>query len=156
MNWQFYDFWGNYFLQVAQGQKKMEDFAQWMKQGFNNLNDMAELFQRSYGLKAQKSGGDEGLRNWKNAIDEFQDACTQLAAQWGWISLEEHKKVVEKCAALEEKIEDQKKMIEQLRDLLTQKGMGHTELFKHLQDALKEQSTQFHELMRTISGTDEK
>ena len=154
MNWQFYDFLGNYFLQVAQGQKQSEDFAQWMQQGFDNLNDMAKLFQRSYGLKEKDTSGDSGLQNWQKAIDEFQEACAKMAGQWGWVSLDEHRKVLEKCVGLEEKIEEQKKMIEQLRELLAQKGMGHAEFFNHLQDSLNEQNIQFHELMRMIGGKD--
>jgi uncharacterized protein YdiU (UPF0061 family) len=152
MNWQFYDFLGNYFHQVARGQKQMEDFSQWMQQGFNNFNDMAKLFQRSYGLKEIDPSVDSSAQTWEKAIEEFQETWVKLAGQWGWVSAEEHKKVLEKCAELEKEVDEKKIMIDQLRELLAQEGMGHAELFKHLQDSINEQSAQFHELMRTFGN----
>jgi hypothetical protein len=152
MNWQFYDFLGNYFHQVAQGQKQMEDFSQWMQQGFDNFNDMAKLFQRSYGLKEIDPSGDSSAQTWEKAIEEFQETWVKLAGQWGWVSAEEHKKILEKCAELEKEVDEKKIMIDQLRELMAQEGMGHAELFKHLQDSINEQSVQFQELMRTFGN----
>jgi hypothetical protein len=154
MNWQFYDFWGNFLLQVAQGQKQMEDMANWMRQGFDAMNDMATLFRNSYGLPDPSLDSSSIAPDWQQAISDFQKTFAQFAGQWGWVSSDEHKKALEKCAALEKEIKAHKETIEQLRALLAQKGMGHAELFEHLQNSMNEQSLQFHELMRTIGGPD--
>jgi hypothetical protein len=154
MNWQFYDFWGNFLLQVAKGQKQVDDMANWMRQGFDALNDMGALFRNSYGLPDASSDAGITSSDWQQAVYSFQKSLDHFAGQWGWVSQAEYQKSRKECENLRTKVESQKETIEQLRDLLAQKGMGHAELFKHVQDSLNEQSHQFHELMRSIGGTD--
>lgn len=153
MNRQFYEFWGNFFTKVAQGQKHLEDMPAWMKQGFAGAGDLSELFRRCYGLDQPKANGVQDSQIWKKSIADFQQDFTQLAALWGWVSQTEHQQVLEKCAALEEKVKQQQTAINGLRDLLAQEGIGHTELFQHLNHSLKEQSDQFHALMESIHNT---
>jgi uncharacterized protein YdiU (UPF0061 family) len=156
MNWQFYDFWGNFLLEIARSQKQMEDMANWMRQGFEALNDMGVLFRNSYGSTMPPHDADQNSPSWQQTVSDFQKAFAQYAGQWGWVSQEEYDQAVEERDQLRQKSEEQKKTIEQLRELLTQKGMGHAELFSHLQDSLNKQSSQFQELMRTIGGADDK
>ncbi|MBC2744313.1 MAG: hypothetical protein HGJ93_15025 [Desulfosarcina sp.] len=80
----------------------------------------------------------------------FQNAFAKFAVQWGWVTQTEHQQALEKCAALEKKVQQQQATITQLRDLMAQEGLGHTELFRHLEDSLKEQSNQFQALMESI------
>lgn len=131
----------------------MGEMSAWMQQGFKGLNDMSALFQRSYGLKGPESGGGPDSPEWQKAIADFQQALAQSAGPWGWVSQTEHQKTLEKCSALEKKVQEQQETVERLRELLAQEGRGHAELFKHLQDSLKEQGDQFHELMQGISGS---
>jgi uncharacterized protein YdiU (UPF0061 family) len=145
-------FSGELFSSGCQGAETDGRFFPRMQQGFNNFNDMAKLFQRSYGLKEIDPSVDSSAQTWEKAIEEFQETWVKLAGQWGWVSAEEHKKVLEKCAELEKEVDEKKIMIDQLRELLAQEGMGHAELFKHLQDSINEQSAQFHELMRTFGN----
>lgn len=152
MNRQFYEFCGNFFTNVAQGQKQLEDMTAWMKQGFAGGSDLSELFRRCYGLEQPKADGVQNSQIWQKSIADFQQAFTQLAAQWGWVTQTEHQQVLDKCAALEEKSKQQQTTINGLRDLLTQEGLGHTELFQHLNNSLKEQSDQFHALMESINS----
>jgi len=152
MNRQFYEFWGSFFTNVAQGQKQLEDMTAWMKQGFSGASDLGELFRRCYGLEQPKADGVQNSQIWQKSIADFQQAFSQLAAQWGWVTQTEHQQVLEKCAALEEKINQQQTTINGLRDLLTQEGLGSTELFQHLTSSLKEQSDQFHALMESINS----
>ena len=59
--------------------------------------------------------------------------------------------MLDKYAALEKKVQQQEVTITQLRDLLNQKGLGHTELFQHFKGALEDQNSQFQALMESIS-----
>ncbi len=151
MNRQFYEFWGNFFTNVAQGQKQLDDMSAWMKQGFSGTDDLTTLFQRCYGLKAPEPGGALDIQSWQKAIADFQQTFAQFAEQWGWVTQTEHQQVLDKCAALEKKVQQQKVTITQLRGLLEQKGLGHTELFQHFKGALEDQSSQFQALMESIS-----
>lgn len=151
MNRQFNEFWGNYFTSVAHGQKQLEDMSSWMKQGFTGTDDITALFQRCYGLNAPGSGSALDKQTWQKAIADFQQTFTQFADQWGWITQTEHQKILDKCAGLEKKIEQQKATINQLRDLLNQEGRGHTELFEIFKGTFEEQNNQFHSLMESMS-----
>ncbi len=151
MNRQFYEFWGNFFTNVAQGQKQLDDMSTWMKQGFGGTDDLTTLFQRCYGLKTPEPSGALDIQSWQKAIADFQQTFAQLAEQWGWVTQTEHQKVLDNCAALEKKVQQQEATITQLRDLLNQEGLGHTELFQHFKGALEDQSSQFQTLMESIS-----
>lgn len=151
-NRQFFEFWGNFFTTMAQGQKQLEDMTAWMEQGFSTANEMSELFRRCYGLDPAKSDPPREDKAWQNAVQDFQQALTQLATQWGWVSQPEHQKALDKCAALEEKILQQQDTVKELQDLLDLEGAGHTKLLQHMKDAMEEQSDQFHTLMESIHG----
>lgn len=151
MNRQFYEFWGNYFTNVAHGQKQLEDMSAWMKHGFTGTDDITALFRRCYGLNAPESGGALEVQTWQKAIADFQQTFTQFAKQCGWVTQDEHQKIVDKCAALEKEVEQQQATISQLRTLLNQEGRGHAELFELFKGSFEEQSNQFNALMGNIS-----
>ncbi len=150
MNTQFFEFWGNFLINVAKGQKQLDDMSTWMKQGYNDADDLASLFRRCYGLNASDTGTAQDPQAWQEAVGEFQNTFTQFAAQWGWVPQAEHQQALEKCAALEKQVEAQQATIHQLRDLLAQKGLGYSELLQHMQGSLKDQSDQFQALMENI------
>lgn len=150
MNRQFYEFWGNFFINVAQGQKQLEDMSTWMKKGFSGSDDLTTLFQQCYGLKSP--GADTALdpKAWQNAFADFQQTFNQFAEQWGWVPQTRHQQMLDKCAELEKKVQQQQSTITKLRSLLEQEGKGHAELFQHYKGSLEEQSNQFQELMKSL------
>ena len=152
MDRQFYEFWGNFLINVAQGQKQVEEMSAWMKQGYAGADDLSTMFRRCYGLNAPDTGNAQDPQAWQEAVAEFQNGFAQFAAQWGWVPQEEHQQVLEKCAALEEQVQSQQATLKKLRDLLSQKGLGHTELLQHMQGSLKDQSDQFQALMESIGS----
>lgn len=154
MNSQFYEFWGSFLSNVAQGQKQVEEMSAWMKQGFAGEDDLSALFRRCYGLNTPDRARDP--QAWQEAVAEFRNAFVQFAAQWGWVTRAEHQKVLDEKAALESKVQAQQTTIEQLRGLLTRKGLGHGELLQHMQSSLKDQGDQFQTLMESIRSAFEK
>ena len=152
MNRQFYQFWSDVFSGLAQGQKQLEEITTWMHQGFTGADNLTELFRRCYGLAPSGTDPSQALRIWQKAIADFQQAFNQFADQWGWVSQAEHQRVLDKNAALEEKITQQQDTIAVLRELLAREGLGHTELFQHMHASLGEQSKQFHALMESIKN----
>ena len=123
----------------------------WMKHGFTGTDAITALFRRCYGLNAPEPGGALDLQTWQKAIADFQQNFSQLAKQWGWVTQTEHQKILDKCAALEKKAEQQQATITQLRNLLNQEGRGHAELFELYKGTFEEQSNQFNALMESIS-----
>ncbi|MBT8361214.1 MAG: hypothetical protein HKP41_21355 [Desulfobacterales bacterium] len=151
MNRQFFEFWGNYFTNVAQGQKQIEEISAWMNKGFSGTDDLTRLFRRCYGLDEPEANASLVSQKWQKAITEFQENFSQTANAWGWVTKAEHQQVLDKCAELEKKIQQQQTTISQLRDLLNQEGLGHTELFQHFKNIYEDQSKQFQDLMKSIN-----
>jgi uncharacterized protein YoxC len=150
MNRQFYEFWGTFFTHVAHGQKQLEEMTDWMQQGFAGAKELNELFRHCYGLSPSGDDDNQTAQQWQKAIEDFQQTLGQLAKQWGWVSQTEHQKVLDRCAALEEKVKQQQITIKELRALMEEKGLGYSELFQHIQSSVKEQSEQFNALMENI------
>lgn len=151
MNRQFFEFWGSFFTQVAQGQKQIEEINAWVQQGLAGTKELNELFQRCYGLKLPENDTPQSSQIWQNAMQDFYQSFNELAEQWGWVSRSEHQEVLDRCKDLEKQVNLQQETIKDLRALLYDQGLGHSELFKHLNKSLKEQSDQFHALMTSIS-----
>ncbi len=151
MNRQFNEFWGNYFTNIAQGQKQLEEMSAWMKKGFSGTDELTTLFRRCYGLEGVETDDLMSSKKWQKAIAEFQETFSDIAGAWGWVSQAEHKQVLEKRDTLEEKVQQQQATISQLRSLLDQEGLGHTELFQHFKNVFEDQSDQFQKLMKRIN-----
>jgi len=151
MNRQFYEFWGNFFTLMAQGQKQLDEMTAWMKEGFAGTKELNELFRQCYGLSPPKTDDNQASQMWQKAIKDFQQSSAQLAKQWGWVSQTEHQEVLDRCALLEKQVHEQQVTIKELRNLLEENGLGGTELFQHLNKALKEQTNQFNALMESIN-----
>lgn len=152
MNAPFFEFWGKFLINVAQGQKQLEDMSTWMKKGFADADDLAALFRRCYGLDKTDAGSHQGLPAWDEAVDGFQKTFAQFAAQWGWVTQSEHQRLQNRCTDLEKEVHAQQITIRQLRELLAQKGLGYNELLLHMQGSLKNQNEQFQALMENIGS----
>ena len=150
MNRQFYEFWGTFFTHVAQGQKQLEEMTNWMQKGSAGAKELNDLFQYCYGLSPPKDDDNQTAQQWQKAIEDFQQTLGQLAKQWGWVSQSEHQKVLDRCAALELKVQQQQTTIKELRALVEEKGLSYSELFQHIENSIKEQSEQFSTLMENI------
>ena len=151
MNRQFFEFWGNFFSQVAQGQKQIEEINAWVQQGLAGTKELNELFQHCYGLKLPENDNPQSSQIWQKAMQDFNQSFNELAEQWGWVSRSEHQEVLDRCKELEKQVNQQQETIKDLRTILYEEGQGHSELFKHLNKSIKEQSDQFHALMDSIN-----
>ena len=150
MDTAFLEFWGKFLINVAQGQKQLDEMSTWMRRGYAGADDLANLFRSCYGLNASDSGSTQDPQAWQDAVAEFQNTFTQFAAQWGWVPQAEHQQALDKCAALEQRVQTQQETIRQLRELLALKGLGYNELLQHMQGSLKDQGDQFQRLMENI------
>ncbi len=151
MDRHFYEFLGRYFTSVAEGQKQFEEIAGWMNSGFQGTDEITSLFRRCYGLEERKTKDPLDLKKWQKAVADFQENFAETAKSWGWVPQVEHRKVLERCAELEQENLQQKATINQLRDLLNQEGLGYTELLQHFQGVFEAQTDQFQKLMKSIN-----
>ena len=155
MSKHFYEFWGNYYLNLARGQQQMDNLTTLMKQWGRGVSDLSMLFQRFYGLAAPTGAESKSVSqpSWQNAMADFQRSLNAFAALWGWVPQAEHQRVVRERDTLTQKVQDQEAVIRQLRDLLVQEGQGHTMLIDHWKRSFEEQNAQFQSLMESIGSS---
>ncbi len=151
MDRHFLEFWGNFLLAAAKGQKQMEDLARWMSQGTKatGFGDLAQMFARAYGLDAAGAGpaAAPGEAAWEAAARQFNRSLEQCMGLLGVVSGAEHRRLQEKCASLEEKCAGQEETIARLQKLLGADPAGHEEAVGKFQAILEKQSAQFQDLV---------
>lgn len=152
MDKHFLEFWGNFQLNAAKGQRQMEDMSEWMKQGLRGFEDLTAMFRKSYGLEDMTEGTNAYLKSWKKAAEDFQKSSRDYLDLMVMVPKDEHLELVEKYENLKKKVADQDETIRHLRMLLEEKGTNQGEATKGFEDLLKRQNRQFQELMESFSN----
>jgi hypothetical protein len=148
MNRQFLEFWGNFLLQVAKGQKQMEDLAKWSRLGFSSFGELTALFQKAYGLDELPEDSPEYLKIWKKAEEDFRRSFKDYLSLMGAVPREEYVELARKYEELKEKVADQEETIKHLRMLLSEKGLDCGAVTLEFQKMMKKQTDQFHKLVK--------
>ena len=148
MDRHFLEFWGNFLLQAAKGQKQLEDFAKWSKRGFVNFGDFTTLFRQAYDLEQPKQENPDYQAIWKKAEKDFRDSFQDYLSLLGVIPREEYVELARKYEKLEEKVAEQEETIQHLKKLLSDKGLDYAVVTLELQKVMKKQSEHFQELMK--------
>jgi len=89
MDRQFLEFWGNYLLSVARGQKQLEDVTRWIRGGFSGVEELTALFKKYYGLEEQSQDGPESTAAWEKAAADFKKSFGDYFSIMGWVSKDE-------------------------------------------------------------------
>ncbi len=148
MDRHFLEFWGNFLLQVAKGQKQLEDFAKWSKRGVVNFGDFTTLFRQAYGLEQSQPDSPDYQQIWKKAEEDFRASFQDYLSLMGMIPREEYVELARKYAKLEEKLAEQEETIKHLRQLLSDKGLDSAVIALEFQKLMQKQGDQFQELLK--------
>jgi tetratricopeptide (TPR) repeat protein len=151
MDRHFLEFWGNFLLQAAQGQKQLEELAKWTSRGFLNFEDLTALFRKSYGLEQLNQDSPDYLQIWEKAQKDFRDSFRDYLSLLGVVPRDEYLELAEKYEELKEKAAEQEETIKLLRLVLSEKGLDFTAGTLEFQRLLEKQGDQFHELMKGVS-----
>jgi len=154
---QFLEFWGNYLLMVAKGQRQMEDAAKWINQGFSGFEDLTAMFAKMYGLDQKEKDPPREPANWKEATADFSRSLADWMGLMGWVPAEEHRTLRKKYGALKEKVRAQEETIRHLRNLLNKEGNPHTEVVLGFAEMVQKQTSEFQDLLMGMGkalGTD--
>ena len=152
MDRQFLEFWGNYLLAAARGQKQLEDLNQWISQGFSGFEELTAMFQKFYSLKHPDRENTDSAKAWQSATSDFREAFKAYLNLMGVVSKDEYQALARKNAKLQEKVAEQADTIKRLRELLAEKGTYQGETVKVFQDLVKKQGDSFEKLMRNIAA----
>ena len=154
MDRQFLEFWGNYLLSVAKGQKQLEDVTRWIHGGFSGVDELTALFKKYYGLEEQSQDVSESSAAWKKAAADFKNSFGESFSIMGWVSQDEYQALEEENQVLKQKVEAQEETISRLRDLLKNPGIDPGQALDVLQDLINKQNAEFQKLMKKFSKPD--
>ena len=151
MDKKFLEFLGNFFLATAEGKRKVDDMANWMKQGFSGFDELSAMFHQFYGLNRLSERNTEYEKMSKKAIQDFQASLKEYLEIMGIVPREEYFKLLKKYDTLKEKSEAQQETIKYLRLLLKGKGMDQSDMSKGLKNTMKSQTELFQKMMESFS-----
>ncbi len=150
MDRHFLEFWGNFLINAARGQKQLEDMAKWMTQGLKGFEDLTTMFRKFYGLDRVSEGAVDDEKTWEKAAKDFQRSFKEYLKLFGVVPMQEHLELVKKYEALKEKLTAQEETINHLRMLLDQKAGNVGNVVRDYQDLIKKQADQFQKLMTDL------
>ena len=152
MDSKFLEFWGNYMLAAARGQKQLEDLNKWINQGFSGFKELSALFEKYYGLETSRPKNRESADAWQSAAACFRDSYEAYLNMIGAVPKEKCRQLEQKLSDIEQKVAERDETITILRNLLAEKGTYQGETVKALQDLVNKQAGAFESFMKSISG----
>ena len=156
MDRHFLELWGNYLLSVAKGQKQVEDFYNWMRQGLKGADELTEMFKKIYDLNDYNESDPKSTSDWDKAARNFRETSGDYFRMMGWISIEEFQALEEENQLLKSKIEEQDQKIQRLQNLLSQPSIDQHQTLNVLQDLINKQGEEFQKLLTNLSAPDKK
>jgi len=156
MDSQFLEFWGNYLLAAARGQKQLEDLNQWIRQGFRGFEELTAMFQKYYGLERSSNKDADSTKAWHTAAADFRNSFDAYLNLMGMIPQGKYRTLEQKYAALQKTAAEQEDTIKVLRELLAEKGSYQGKTAKVFQDLVNKQAEAFETLMKNMAAAAEK
>jgi hypothetical protein len=147
----FLEFWGNFLINTAKEQQRMEDLSKWMQQGFKGFDELTAMFNKFYGLEQMERDTPAYMETWKKASENFLQSFNDCIGLMGMVPKDKHLALIKKYEELKEKIAAQEETINHLRLLLEEKKTeSQKELVQGFQDLIEKQSKEFQETMETF------
>ena len=153
MDKHFLEFWGNFLINAAKGQKQLDDMSKWMQQGFKGFDEFTDMFRKFYGLEHMEKDTSSYMETWKKASENFQKSYKDYLRMMGVVPKDEHLELVRKYEELKEKVATHEETIKHLRMLLEEKRVEtQGEFIQKFQSIIENQSEQFRETMETLGS----
>jgi hypothetical protein len=152
MDSQFLEFWGNYLLAAARGQKQLEDLNQWIRQGLSGFEELSTMFNTFYGLEPPAKEDADSTRAWQNAAADFRNSFNAYLDLMGVVPNDKYRALEQKYAALQKKAAELEDTVKVLRNLLAEEGTYQGETAKVFQDLVNKQAEAFEALMKRIAA----
>lgn len=120
MNKELMDFWGNFFINAAKGQKQMEETADWSRRMVDTLVVWTASFQKLYNLEALVPAAGYQSRDWNRNDGSQKSLVGGFMKLWGVKNGpgDEHVELIKRYEELKERLMMQEETIRHLRILL--------------------------------------
>ncbi len=152
MDKQFLEFWGNYLLAVAKGQRQLDELNQWIREGFSGFDDWTAKFKKWYGFEQPGREATDALKAWEHTAAEFRNFFKAYLDLIAMVPKDEYQALEKKYAELQDKVAEQENTINVLRRLLAEEGTYQGETVKVFQDLVNKQANAFENFMKNLSA----
>jgi hypothetical protein len=146
MDPKFLKFWGNFLLQAAEGQQRLEELARWMTAGFSGADDLTEMFREAYGLPKSPLAGNAYTKAWEKSAEQFQKALSEYLDLFGAVPRSRHEALKKEKAKLEAKVAEQANTIRRLRLEVGERLAAEGKIFDGFQQLMEVQNEQFRQV----------
>lgn len=148
MDEHFLEFWGNFLLSAAKGQRQLDEVSRWMSQGMRGFSELTDMFRQFYGLGSESAANSE---NWKTACSSFEKAHKAYLDALGAVPKSEYTALKMQLEALRKKVGDQEAALRKIRLELSESRMAQGDVVRGFQQLVQVQSEQFQELTDSFS-----
>lgn len=146
MDSRFLKFWGNFLLQAAEGQKRLDDLTRWMTAGFSGAEDLTEMFREAYGLQKSPLAGSANAEAWETAEARFRKALSDYLDLFGAVPRFRYEALQKEKDGLKRQVDDQARTIQQLRVQLAESRAAQGRVLDGFQQLMDVQNEQFREV----------
>lgn len=147
MDKQFLEFWGNFLLNAAKGQKQLEDMTRWMGRGFSGFSELTDMFRKFYGLEEMRHDSPDYTKAWEKASENFKKSFNDWLECMNVVPKNEYLSLEKKYDALRKKFAAQDETIRHLQNLLSEKGIPYLDAVQSFTEMIEKQAQQFQDLM---------
>ena len=151
MNREFLEFFGNFLVDVAKGQKRVEEILGWISGGFKDYEDLNEQFKKFYGLDRLSENDPEYGTAWRKSVEDFRKAFSEYLELFDVVSREKYDRVARECEELKEKVREQAQKIERLEAMLKSKGMEYASLAAEFQQMVEKQAREYRKVLESFT-----
>ncbi len=151
MDSKFLEFYGNFLLNAAQGQKQFEELSDWLHEGYNGFMEIEDALKKYNKMTGFQNDINQDKEELKQEMDSFFSSFSTHVKQMGWIPEKEHNDLKKKYETLKKKIVEQQKTIDQLNHIMgIHSHKGYKEYFQEIQTIGNRQNKQLQDVMRAM------
>jgi hypothetical protein len=151
MNKDFLEFWGNFLLQAAKGQRRFEEAMKWVQLGTESIEAQRDFWSSFGAVKKEIENKPDTVEMWEKSLEDFRKSFREFVKLYGMVPMDEYQVLLKKNEALEKKLAEQKRLPPKVRSA-GKKGLDvQREIEKGLQELIQKQGEQFKELMESIT-----
>jgi uncharacterized coiled-coil protein SlyX len=152
MDSRFLTFLGQYFLSAARNQELLTQLQAWTGFPSRSQSEFGDLFRKAYGLgppPAEKPGEKtEQAAAWQKALESYQASLAGWYEMMAVVPLSQYRALEQKAEALEEKVAEQARTLQRLRQTGSTDPGAPGAAADALAELMKKQADAFQELMR--------
>ncbi len=150
MNGQLLELWGRWMMAGLQGQNHMDMMRDWWLNGLKGLSSFNPSQPLSWGGATNLKAGPDMMDGWQQMWEPVLKLQMSYLGLMGMVSFDKYKALSDRAKELEDKVKEQAKTIERLRNLLSQTGGENNVVVTQLQDLIGQQSQQFKQLTQSF------